>query len=188
MTITNKAFVYKKVPVGWPVAGEDLTIEDIGFDDQAPPPPGGVTTKNLYAAFDPSQRGRMRNPEQKSYSAAMEPGKPVLSVSVIGKVLKSDNKDYPEGCTVMIGTWYTESYSSVPEKALKGMFGAAKVIEDKPGVPLTAYLGALGMTGMSKYRTKPVTGVEGLLCVLAGDRVSEVHREDSSFLPSFSST
>lgn len=146
MTISNKAFMFKSVPTGWPVEGKDLTIEDIGFDDEAAPPPGGVTTKNLYAAFDPSQRGRMRKPEVKSYSAAMEPGKPVLSVSVIGKVLKSDNEKYPVGSIVMIGGWYTEEYSSVPEKAFENVHFTQR-IEEKLGVPLTAYLGALGMTG-----------------------------------------
>lgn len=152
MTISNKAFIYKKLPVGWPVPGQDLTIEDIGFDDEAPPPPGGITTKNLYAAFDPSQRGRMRDPESKSYSAAMEPGKPVYSVSVIAKVLKSDNKKFPAGSIVNLWGHNTESFSTVPANKLEpGIFGPPLLIEPKEGVPLTAYLGALGMTGMTAY-------------------------------------
>jgi NADPH-dependent curcumin reductase CurA len=147
MTIANKAFIYKQVPQGWPVPGQDLAIEDIGFDENASPPTGGITTKNIYAAFDPSQRGRMRDPAIKSYSAAMEPGKPVISVSVIGKVLKSDTDKYPVGSTVIIGRANTESFSTIPADALD----TVHVIEDKPGVPLTAYLGALGMTGMTAY-------------------------------------
>jgi len=45
--IQNKAFIYKNIPNGWPVAGKDLAVEDIGFDENAPPPEGGFTTKNV---------------------------------------------------------------------------------------------------------------------------------------------
>jgi NADPH-dependent curcumin reductase CurA len=72
----------------------------------------------------------------------MEVGKPVISVSVIGKVLKSDAPKFNEGYIVIIGRHYTESYSTLPADKLD----TVHVIEDKPGVPLTAYLGALGMT------------------------------------------
>ena len=145
--VQNKAFIYKQVPQGWPKPGQDLTIEDIGFDENAAPPTNGITTKNLYAAYDPSQRGRMRDPSVSSYSPAMEPGKPVISVSVIGKVLKTDNDKVKEGQIVMLRGSGTESYSSVSEEGVK----ALQIIEEKPGVPLTAYLGLLGMTGMTAY-------------------------------------
>ena len=145
--VQNKAFIFKTVPSGWPVPGKDLTVEDIGFDENAAPPKGGFTTKNFYAAYDPSQRGRMRDPDVKSYSAAMTLGQPVSSVSVIGKVLKSDNSTIKAGSIVMMGLHGTQSYSVVEESATKNV----QVIEDKPGVPLTAYLGLLGMTGMTAY-------------------------------------
>lgn len=147
--VQNKAFIYKAIPNGWPVAGQDLTVEDIGFDENAAPPKGGFTTKNFYAAYDPSQRGRMRDPSIGSYSAAMSTGKPVISVSVIGRVLKSDNAAVKEGNIVLITSHYTESYSAVEESAVSS--GRAKVLEEKPGVPLTAYLSLLGMTGMTAY-------------------------------------
>jgi NADPH-dependent curcumin reductase CurA len=41
----------------------------------------------------------------------------------------------------------TESYSALPESAVAG----TQILNPKPGVPLTAYLGALGMTGMTAY-------------------------------------
>jgi NADPH-dependent curcumin reductase CurA len=78
--IQNKAFIYKEIPNGCPVPGQDLTVEDIGFDERADPPKNGFTTKNLYTAFDPSQRGRMRDPSIWSYSPAMKIGTPVVSV------------------------------------------------------------------------------------------------------------
>jgi len=148
--VANKAFIYKAVPSGWPEPGKDLTIESTDFDLDAAPPTNGFTTKNLYAAFDPSQRGRMRDPKVWSYSAAMEAGKPVLSVSVIGKVLKSDNSRFKEGDLVK---WmgYTESYSKITEEIIQQGSRAPTVFKPAPGVPLTAYIGALGMTGMTAY-------------------------------------
>ncbi|KIW15923.1 hypothetical protein PV08_05973 [Exophiala spinifera] len=145
--VSNKAFMYKAVPDGWPVAGKDLAIEEITFDESAPPPKGGFTTKNLYATYDPSQRGRMRDPSIKSYSPPMTPGKPVVAVQVIGKVLKSDNPKFPEGSIAILWAHPTESYSAVDETAA----GKAEVITPRPGVPLTANLGPLGMTGMTAY-------------------------------------
>jgi len=145
--VQNKAFIYKAVPVGWPVAGQDLTVEDIGFDENAAPPAGGFTTKNFYASYDPSQRGRMRDPSIVSYSPAMSTGKPVISVSLIGRVLKSDNSAVPQGSIVLIARTYTESYSVFDESAV----ARTTVLEEKPGVPLTAYLSLLGMTGMTAY-------------------------------------
>lgn len=145
--VQNKAFIYKSTPNGWPVPGQDLTIEDLGFDENAAPPKNGFTTKNFYAAFDPSQRGRMRDPAIKSYSAPMNTGEPVVSVSVIGKVLKSDNAAIKEGQIVMMGLSGTESYSVKDEAAVK----STQIIEPKDGVPLTSYLGLLGMTGMTAY-------------------------------------
>src|SRR5271155_3374411 len=145
--VANKAFIYKSVPHGWPVAGQDLTIETLEFDLDAAPPKNGFTTKNFYAAYDPSQRGRMRDPAIQSYSPPMELGKPVISVSVIGKVLKSDTSAIQVGSLVMLQAAATESYSAVSESAVK----TTRVIEPKEGVPMTAYLGALGMTGMTAY-------------------------------------
>ncbi|ETI28422.1 hypothetical protein G647_00871 [Cladophialophora carrionii CBS 160.54] len=145
--VQNKAFIYKSIPNGWPVPGQDLTVEDIGFDENAPPPKGGFTTKNYYVAYDPSQRGRMRDPSIQSYSPAMKTGEPVISVSVIGKVLKSDNPAIKQGQIVMLQGSGSESYSIKDESAVK----TTQIIEPKEGVPLTAYLGLLGMTGMTAY-------------------------------------
>jgi NADPH-dependent curcumin reductase CurA len=89
----------------------------------------------------------MRDPSIKSYSPAMQPGKPVLSVSVIGKVLKSAAEGIKAGSIVMITGASTESYSAVPATQVPSV----RILEERAGVPLTAYLGALGMTGMTAY-------------------------------------
>jgi len=156
--VANKAFIYKAVPSGWPEPGKDLSVKSTDFDLDAAPPKNGFTTKNLYAAFDPSQRGRMRDPKIWSYSKAMEAGKPVESVSVVGKVLKSDNVGFKEGDVVYLWMGYTESYSRIPEEDAHAVDDPNRksarystVLKPPPGIPLTAYLGALGMTGMTAY-------------------------------------
>ncbi|RMD44135.1 hypothetical protein DV735_g1037, partial [Chaetothyriales sp. CBS 134920] len=145
--IVNKAFLFKQPPHGWPVPGQDIAVEDIGFDLAAPPPKNGFTTKNLYASFDPSQRGRMRDARVASYSSAFEPGKPVVSATVIGKVLKSDTPKVKEGQIVALLSAYIQSYTAVEESRVS----LIKIIEEKPGVPLISYIGPLGMTGLTAY-------------------------------------
>lgn len=155
--VQNKYFRYKNVPSGWPIAGQDLDVASSEFDLEAPPPKNGFTTKNIYAAYDPSQRGRMRDPKIWSYSPAMEIGKPVVSVSVIGKVLKSDNSSYKEGSLVILWSSYMETYTTVPEENAKPADAPdrgprwAQPLNPAEGVPLTAYINVLGMTGMTAY-------------------------------------
>ena len=75
--VQNKGLIFKNVPNGWPVAGKDLTTEAREFDLEQAPPAGGITTKNIYASFDPYQRGRMRDPSKKSYSPPFQLGQPI---------------------------------------------------------------------------------------------------------------
>lgn len=145
--VENKTFLYKAIPEGWPEPGKHLDVVTLPFDLDAAPPKGGVTTQNVYATFDPSQRGRMRDPAIKSYNAAMETGKAVVSIHVIGKVLKTDTDRFQAGDLILVGRWATEEYSAIPAEALE----AAQLVQQIPGVPLTAWLGALGMTGMTAY-------------------------------------
>lgn len=88
----------------------------------------------------------MREAEAKvhSYTAAMKIGQPVLSIILIGKVLKSDNSKFKEGNLVIFFLSGIESYSILGES----MHGRVRVLEPDYGIPLTAYLGALGTTGM----------------------------------------
>jgi NADPH-dependent curcumin reductase CurA len=147
--IQNKAFIYKGVPEAFPIAGRHLAIEDIGFDECAPPPENGFTSQNLYASFDPSQRSSMRDPEIQSFSTALEIGKPVVSHNIIGKVLKSANSKFKEGTIVLLESLGTESFSIVLENSAE----RARVLQPQEGIPLTAYLGALGWTGNTGYGT-----------------------------------
>jgi hypothetical protein len=49
--VQNKGLIFKKVPEGWPVAGQDLTIESRDFDlNQDPPKKGLVSFLSAYLA------------------------------------------------------------------------------------------------------------------------------------------
>lgn len=94
--VQNKGLIFKQVPKGEPVPGKDLAIETRDFDVEQATPSGGLTTKNLYASFDPYLRGRMREPEKKSYSPPFTLGQPITSNQVF-KVLKSDSSKFKPG-------------------------------------------------------------------------------------------
>jgi NADPH-dependent curcumin reductase CurA len=66
---------------------------------------------------------------------------------VISQVLKSNNEKIKVGSTVLLGSHHTESFSQVDESHATD----ATVIEQEHNIPLTAYLGPLGMTGMTAY-------------------------------------
>jgi len=93
--VQNKGLIFKQVPTGWPVAGQDLAVEAREFDLEQQIPEGGLIVKNFYASFDPYQRGRMRAPGKKSYSAPFDLGAPMTNRCIF-KVVKS-NTEVPRG-------------------------------------------------------------------------------------------
>lgn len=143
--VHNKGLIFKKAPLAVPVAGEHLAVETREFDPTADPPKGGVTAKNFYVSFDPYQRGRMRNPEVKSYHPPYDIGKPITN-GAISKILKSDNERFQPGDLVLVMTW-TEEYSSIPAEMTANM----RKINNPYNLDLKLFLGALGMPGLTAY-------------------------------------
>ncbi|KAF7902868.1 hypothetical protein EAF00_002770 [Botryotinia globosa] len=155
--VQNKGLIFKQVPQGVPVAGKDLVVETREFDLDQAPPAGGITTKNLYASFDPYQRGRMRAAETKSYSPAFPLGQPINNSS-LAKVIKSDNPKFQPG-DLLTGFIWTEEYSALPKQVADG----ASKIENPHNLDVKHFLGALGMPGLTAYSSfyeigKPVKG------------------------------
>ena len=143
--VQNKAVIFAHVPTGVPVPGKDLTVEAREFDIDQAPPSGGITTKNLYASFDPYQRGRMREPTKKSYSPPFELRKPIANNSV-ARVLKSDNEKFKAGDFV-VGFLQTEEYSAVPKQLADGF----KKVENPYKLDPMMFIGPLGMPGLTAY-------------------------------------
>jgi NADPH-dependent curcumin reductase CurA len=155
--VQNKNLIFKQIPTGLPVPGKDLVVETKEFDVEQAPPGGGLTTKALYVSFDPYMRGRMRSPEEKSYSPPFTLGEPITS-NAISKVLKSDAPNFKPGDLVH-GNVAVGEYSIISKDAVKGL----RKIENPYNLDLIDFLGAMGMPGLTAYSSlydigKPVKG------------------------------
>lgn len=100
---------------------------------------GEVLVRNLFMSVDPYMRGRMN--EGQSYVPAFELDKP-LSGGAIGEVIESRDAALVPGDIVTSGYGWREYFLAVAHELHK--------IED-PVQPLSVYLGALGMTGMTAW-------------------------------------
>ena len=144
--VQNKGLIFKSVPTGWPKPGDNLAVEDTGFDFESSPPENGITTKNYYLSFDPYQRGRMRAPEKKSYSLPFELGKPIPN-SGVAKVLKSNNSRFTKG-DLITGMIPTEEYSVISAELANNK---CRKLENPDKLDPKLFIGALGMPGLTAY-------------------------------------
>lgn len=145
--MTNKTLIFKQVPSGLPVPGQDLVIEDRGFDASAAPPPGGVTLEILYVSFDPYQRGRMRPAEVKSYSPAFDLNGPINN-NAVARVLKSDSPDYKQG-DLVVAFLPTAEYATLTKEELPTI---RNKIDNPYGLKdLGLFIGPLGMPGLTGW-------------------------------------
>lgn len=144
MSTSNKTFIFKSVPEGVPVPGKDLVVEDRPFniDDV---PQGGIVVELLYASFDPYQRGRMREPNTKSYMPAFELNGPVMNGS-LATVIKSANENFKEGDLVE-GMMNTAQYDVIADPASKRI----RKLENPHNLDLALFLGPLGMPGLTAW-------------------------------------
>ena len=112
---------------------------------QAPLPPladGQVLVRHHYLSLDPYMRGRMN--DAKSY-AAPQPLNEVMIGGTVGEVVESRAEGYQPGDTVVgMGGW--QQYSVVDA----GKLGMLRKV-DTTHVPLSAYLGAVGMPGVTAW-------------------------------------
>ena len=103
---------------------------------------GEVLVRNHYLSLDPYMRGRMN--DSKSYAASQPLGE-VMIGGTVGEVVESRHARYAAGDKVVgMGGW--QEYSVVDGDA-PGML--RKV--DTAHVPLSAYLGAVGMPGVTAW-------------------------------------
>lgn len=146
---SNKALIYKSYTPYCPVPGEHVVVESRPFDIEAPPPPGGITVKNLYLSLDPYQRGQMRRPSDAgTYSIPWIENEPAV-VTALSIVLQSDSPRFKAG-DLVAGMAGAGEYA-----AISADFAAAtRVIPPAPpGVVIApeTVIGALGISGLSAY-------------------------------------
>ncbi|WP_416971852.1 NADP-dependent oxidoreductase [Streptomyces sp. 4F14] len=122
-------------PVGWPKT-EDFALVEA---EVRQPGEGQILVRNAYLSVDPYMRGRMS--AAKSYTAPFELGK-AMQGGAVGEVVASNAEGIAVGDHVLhFGGW--REYATFDAKQ------AVKV--DADAAPLSAYLGVLGMTGLTAY-------------------------------------
>ena len=131
----NKAILLKNRPKGIP------SLDDFKITEEKDPEAqeGELLLKSLYISVDPYLRGRMRDEE--SYIDPFQLGEPMESM-VVAEVVDSRNSHFEKGDHVS-GMLKWKKY-----QVSKGT-GLNKVDAEK--APLSAYLGILGLTGLTAY-------------------------------------
>ena len=118
---------------------------------------GQVLVRHHYLSLDPYMRGRMN--DSKSYAASQALGE-VMIGGTVGEVAESRHPKYAVGDKVVgMGGW--QEYSVVDGNAV----GALRKV-DTTHVPLSHYLGAVGMPGVTAWY-----GLVKIIAPKAGDTV-----------------
>jgi len=144
---TNNAIIYKAHKDSSPLEnnGKIIQFEKRSYDLKSVQlQDGDFISENLYVSLDPYLIGRM-NPKGTSYAPPFSIGQP-LSNGGVGKVLQSKNEQFPEGA-VVYGQLEIAEYTHVKSDQAK----AFTVIKNKHNLPLSYYIGVLGMPGMTAF-------------------------------------
>lgn len=122
--------------------------------DVPQPGPGQLLVRNTWLSVDPYMRGRMSS--AKSYAPPYEVGEAMLG-GAVGEVLESRADGFAPGDVVLHGLgWRTHAVVD----------GAHATTVDPEAAPVQAYLGVLGMTGLTAY-----AGLVDVAHVREGDTV-----------------
>jgi NADPH:quinone reductase len=130
----NRQFVFASRPTGMP---DESTFNLV----ESPIPElkdGELLVRALYLSVDPYMRGRLR--QGRSYAAPLEIGG-VMVGGGVARVVESKNPGCDLGDIVSI-------YMGWQEYAISDGQGLRKL---DPAIPVTTYLGVLGITGLSAY-------------------------------------
>src|SRR5262250_551633 len=150
VTQVNKQVRLAARPSGLPTASDwTITSEPVPA-----PGPGQFVVAVSHVSVDPAMRGWMN--AARSYIAPVELGA-VMRAGAIGKVTASEHPGFAVGDDVF-GVFGVQDYAVSDGK------GVSKL--DSSLAPLTAYLGVLGMTGLTAY-----FGLFDIGRIAAGDTV-----------------
>lgn len=129
----NRRVLLASRPAGW-VTEENFRIESCPVPA---PAPGEVLVKNLWLSLDPYMRGRMS--DAKSYVKGVGIGE-VMVGQTVGEVIESKNAAFKAGDKVLTQSGWQ-------------LYGVAREVTklERKDVPLSYYLGILGMPGITAY-------------------------------------
>lgn len=131
----SSTILLKNRPAGKPSKSDFELLEE----EDPKPKEGELLLKSLYISVDPYLRGRMRN--EKSYIPPFELNQPVESM-VVAEVLESNNHNFQKG-------EFVSGMLKWKELQISNGTGLNRV--DKDLAPLPAFLGVLGLTGLTAY-------------------------------------
>ncbi len=150
MTSSYQRIVLASRPTG-AVSPENFRLESLPIPECGP---GQVLVRNHFLSLDPYMRGRMN--ESKSY-AASQPLNETMIGGTAGEVIVSQNSKFSVGDKVVGGYGWSEI-------GLSDGSGLMKV--DTSHIPLSAYLGAVGMPGVTAWY-----GLHKIIAPKAGETV-----------------
>jgi NADPH-dependent curcumin reductase CurA len=133
--ITSREIQLASRPKGIPTT-DNFTLTQTELE---PLQDGQVLVRNLYMSVDPYMRGRMN--DSKSYVPPFELGKP-LEGGAVGEAIESRTREFKPGDIVTSNFGWREYFIAAPQE----LHSVSREIQ-----PLSVYLGALGMTGMTAW-------------------------------------
>jgi NADPH-dependent curcumin reductase CurA len=135
MTTPTREIHLAARPIGWP-GHDDFRVVETTLPD---PGPGQVVVRNTFLSVDPYMRGRMN--DTKSYLPPFRLDAP-MDGGAVGEVLASQVEDVAIGATVLHQAGWREH----------ALLDADQVrVVDVSRAPASAYLGVLGMPGLTAY-------------------------------------
>ncbi|KAM5534492.1 hypothetical protein V8D89_011824 [Ganoderma adspersum] len=141
--VKNGRYLFNEIPTGYPIPGQTTVYDESEtIDLDTVPLNGGALVKVLVVSIDPYLRGRMRRAEAKSYNEPFKIGEPLMNWGV-GLVLRSESPSVKAGDHVY-GFVKFQHYEVVESTRLL-------VLENKEGLPWSAYVGVAGMPGQTAY-------------------------------------
>ncbi len=135
MPTTSREIHLTARPFGWPTP-DDFRLVEVTLPD---PGPGEVLVRNTFMSVDPYMRGRMN--DAKSYVPAYRLDAP-MDGGAVGEVVSSGDGTLQPGDTVLHSAGWRE-HAVLPATSVRKV--------DVSQVPASAYLGVLGMTGLTAY-------------------------------------
>ncbi len=135
MAEKNMQVLLASRPNGWVQESNFQIVET----DVPQPGENQVLIKNSYLSLDPYMRGRMN--DSKSYAAKVEIGE-VMTGETLGEVITSNHPKFQVGDTVL-GRVGWQKYAVTGGRELRKV--------DPQRVPLSTYLGVVGMPGVTAW-------------------------------------
>ncbi|WP_129660217.1 NADP-dependent oxidoreductase [Rothia halotolerans] len=135
MTVSTQIQLASR-PEGWP-SGENFSTVRVELPDLSD---GEVRVRNEAVSVDPYMRGRMVDAE--SYVEPFKVGE-TMTGGAVGRVVESASDDLPVGTPVLHQYGWRDVAQGPAERF--------RAVREAEGMPLSLYLGVLGMTGMTAY-------------------------------------